>query len=107
MRSLGAIVLAGVIGMTAPAFGQHLRIGLAEDPDILDPTLARTFVGRIVFSSMCDKLIEFQSSELKDLREAVAGEYSFRVTGHRLIISGICSDCSSKRHRRISPLDLI
>ena len=31
-----------------------LRIGLAEDPDILDPTLARTYVGRIVFASFCD-----------------------------------------------------
>ena len=35
-----------------------LRIGLAEDPDILDPTLARTYVGRIVFSSFCDKLFD-------------------------------------------------
>jgi len=37
---------------------QTLRIGLAEDPDILDPTLARTFVGRIVFNSLCDKLFD-------------------------------------------------
>jgi peptide/nickel transport system substrate-binding protein len=37
---------------------QTLRIGLAEDPDILDPTLARTFVGRIVFSALCDKLFD-------------------------------------------------
>jgi peptide/nickel transport system substrate-binding protein len=35
-----------------------LRIGLAEDPDILDPTQARTYVGRIVFSSICDKLFD-------------------------------------------------
>src|SRR3984893_10141766 len=35
-----------------------LRIGLAEDPDILDPTLARTYVGRIVFSALCDKLFD-------------------------------------------------
>ena len=35
-----------------------LKIGLAEDPDILDPTLARTYVGRIVFASMCDKLFD-------------------------------------------------
>jgi peptide/nickel transport system substrate-binding protein len=35
-----------------------LRFGLAEDPDILDPTLARTFVGRIVFSALCDKLFD-------------------------------------------------
>ena len=57
--------------------------------------------------TMCDQLIEFQSSEVKELREAVASEHSFRVTGHRLIISGICRDCGSKRHRRSSPLDLI
>jgi peptide/nickel transport system substrate-binding protein len=35
-----------------------VRIGLAEDPDILDPTLARTYVGRIVFASLCDKLFD-------------------------------------------------
>ena len=43
----------------APASAQTtLRIGLAEDPDILDPTLARTYVGRIVFASICDKLFD-------------------------------------------------
>jgi len=35
-----------------------LRIGLAEDPDILDPTTARTYVGRIVFAAFCDKLFD-------------------------------------------------
>src|SRR5258705_12438408 len=35
-----------------------LRIGLAEAPDILDPTWARTLVGRIVFASFCDKLFD-------------------------------------------------
>ena len=35
-----------------------MRIGLAEDPDILDPTLARTYVGRIVFAAFCDKLFD-------------------------------------------------
>src|SRR5260370_6545274 len=35
-----------------------LAIGLAEDPDILDPTLARTYVGRIVFAAFCDKLFD-------------------------------------------------
>src|ERR1700724_940056 len=35
-----------------------LRTGLAEDPDVLDPTLARTYVGRIVFASICDKLFD-------------------------------------------------
>ena len=40
------------------ASAQTLRVGLAEDPDVLDPTLTRTFVGRIVFSALCDKLLE-------------------------------------------------
>jgi peptide/nickel transport system substrate-binding protein len=38
-----------------------LRIGLAEDPDVLDPTLARTYVGRIVFASICDKLFDIDA----------------------------------------------
>lgn len=57
--------------------------------------------------TICDELIEFQSEELKQLREAVAAEKAFRVTGHRFIITGICAECSAKRHRRQSPLDLI
>src|SRR3954470_7306093 len=40
------------------AQAQTLRIGLAEDPDVLDPTPARTFVGRVVFSALCDKLFD-------------------------------------------------
>jgi peptide/nickel transport system substrate-binding protein len=35
-----------------------LRIGLAEDPDVLDPSIARTYVGRIVFAAFCDKLFD-------------------------------------------------
>ncbi len=39
-----------------------LRVGIAEEPDILDPTLARTFVGRIVFASLCDKLYDIDQN---------------------------------------------
>src|SRR5262249_27761540 len=51
-----AAVLACACGVAAAQ--TTLRIGLAEDPDILDPTLARTYVGRIVFASICDKLFD-------------------------------------------------
>ncbi len=53
---LGLAALLGATGATAQT--SVLRIGLAEDPDILDPTLARTYVGRIVFASLCDKLFD-------------------------------------------------
>ena len=50
-----ALIFTAVSSLAA---AQTLRIGLAEDPDILDPTLARTFVGRIVFAGLCDKLLD-------------------------------------------------
>jgi Fur family ferric uptake transcriptional regulator len=53
----------------------------------------------------CDKLIEFRSEELDKLRQEVARQHQFRVTGHRLIITGICHECSRARRKR--PLDLI
>lgn len=55
----GAVVAFAV---AQPAFAQTLRFGLAEDPDVLDPTLARTFVGRIVFAAMCDKLVDIDEN---------------------------------------------
>jgi peptide/nickel transport system substrate-binding protein len=57
LRLVAAAALLALSGGVAAA-QTTLRIGLAEDPDILDPTLARTYVGRIVFASICDKLFD-------------------------------------------------
>jgi peptide/nickel transport system substrate-binding protein len=38
--------------------GGTMTVALAEDPDLLDPTQARTFVGRIVFANLCEKLYD-------------------------------------------------
>jgi Fur family ferric uptake transcriptional regulator len=59
-----------------------------------------------LYCQRCEKLIEFSSDEVKAIRDAVAREHHFRVLGHRLIIQGICADCSQKK-RRMQPLDLI
>src|SRR3954454_21985931 len=54
-----AITAAALLSLQAGVHAQStLRIGLAEDPDILDPTMARTYVGRIVFATFCDKLFD-------------------------------------------------
>src|ERR1700684_3430206 len=50
-----ALLLSLVSGVQAQS---TLRIGLAEDPDILDPPLPPTYVGRIVFAAFCDKLFD-------------------------------------------------
>ena len=52
------LLALGLTFATLATSAQTLRIGLAEDPDILDPSLARTFVGRIVFAGLCDKLLD-------------------------------------------------
>jgi peptide/nickel transport system substrate-binding protein len=59
MMRLAAIAIAVLLSFEAIAHAQTtLRIGLAEDPDALDPSTARTYVGRIVFSAFCDKLFD-------------------------------------------------
>ena len=72
-RARSALAVLGVvaIGLLATGAGGSLAaekkaggtltIGLAEDPDALDPTLARTFVGRMVFLHMCEKLYDLNA----------------------------------------------
>ncbi|HZM82644.1 MAG TPA: ABC transporter substrate-binding protein [Candidatus Limnocylindrales bacterium] len=41
--------------------GGTLRVALSAEPDKLDPTLARTLVGRTVFNAICEKLYDVDS----------------------------------------------
>jgi peptide/nickel transport system substrate-binding protein len=60
MRSLVPVLLALLCcALAAPALAAGtLRIGLNDDPDVLDPAQGGTFTGRIVFAAVCDKLID-------------------------------------------------
>jgi peptide/nickel transport system substrate-binding protein len=54
-----ALAAAALLSLATSVHAQTtLRIGLAEDPDMLDPSLGRTYVGRIVFAAFCDKLFD-------------------------------------------------
>ena len=55
---------------------QTLRVGLAEDPDVLDPSLARSFVGRVVFAGLCDKLFDIDEKLAIQPQLATAYEWS-------------------------------
>ncbi len=55
---IGALALALMLVTCGGTEAQTLRIGLQEDPDRLDPAQGATFVGRIVFAAVCDKLID-------------------------------------------------
>lgn len=59
MRTPKSFAIALTAGLMATAVhAQDLRIGLQEDPDVLDPDQSRTFVGRIVYAALCDKLVD-------------------------------------------------
>ena len=63
-----AWLLAGMlIAVMLPAGAVHaqkktLVVALNQDPDILDPTLSRTYVGRIVYAQMCEKLYDIDEN---------------------------------------------
>jgi len=61
-----------------------LRVGLAEDPDVLDPTFGRTYVGRIVFSAVCDKL--FDIDEKLNIVPQLALSYETAADGKAVTI---------------------
>ncbi len=62
MRRL-ALGLLCALSITVPATAQErtLHIGLRQDPDLLDPTLGSSYVGRIVFAGLCDKLFDIDA----------------------------------------------
>jgi peptide/nickel transport system substrate-binding protein len=62
---IAAVLLA--MAASAQAAGT-LRVGMQDDPDALDPARGGTFAGRIVFVSLCDKLVDLIPSVLSGHR---------------------------------------
>src|SRR5258706_8990336 len=81
MRWSGLFLAFAVSSVAAQS---TLRIGLAEDPDVLAPTLARTFVGRIVFAGLCDKL--FDLDEKLNIVPQLATSYKWSADNKSLEI---------------------
>jgi peptide/nickel transport system substrate-binding protein len=52
------LAAACLLVTTLPAFAQILHVALRQDLDVMDPTTATTYVGRIVFAGLCDKLFD-------------------------------------------------
>ena len=84
MRSTARRLLLALALLAAGAQAQTLRIGLAEDPDALDPSLARSFVGRIVFAGLCDKL--FDIDEKLGIVPQLATGYEWSADGKALTL---------------------
>jgi len=52
-----------------------------------------------LYCQMCNRLIEFHSGDLERLRDKVAREHDFQVTGHRMFVTGLCSECRRRQTR--------
>jgi peptide/nickel transport system substrate-binding protein len=70
--ALGLVPALALAGCTQPSSSgsggkgsggsqRTVTVALAEQPDALDPTVASTYVGRIVFANMCEKLYDIGS----------------------------------------------
>jgi len=53
-----------------------------------------------LYCTRCRRLVEFQSEELLAIRDQMANKHGFRVEGHRMIINGICRECSRNRRKK-------
>jgi peptide/nickel transport system substrate-binding protein len=80
LRCLLAALAAFAVGQ---ASAQTLHIGLRQDPDLLDPTLGSSYVGRIVFSGLCDKL--FDIDEQLNIVPRLATGYEWKDPTHLLL----------------------
>jgi peptide/nickel transport system substrate-binding protein len=63
-----------------PKAGGALMVALSAEPDALDPTTARTFVGRSVFTSICEKLYDI-NAQLQIVPQLAASLPTFSSDG--------------------------
>ena len=76
-------VVSAALGVPAAAQESTLRIGLREDPDLLDPTLGSSYVGRIVYAAMCDKLFDLDTK--LNIVPQLATDYRYEDPTHLVI----------------------
>lgn len=81
---LTATALAATL-TALPAAAQEMRIGLQDDADILDPDQSRTFVGRIVYAGLCDKLVDLDAEA--NIIPMLATDWAYSDDGLELVMN--------------------
>jgi peptide/nickel transport system substrate-binding protein len=78
------VLLAGLLCPLATPHAQStLRVGIRDDPDLLDPTFSRTYVGTVVMTALCDKLFDFDAQ--LNIVPVLATDYEWTDTQTLLI----------------------
>jgi len=83
--AVGALLLLALGGTPADAQKKTLVVALNQDPDILDPTLSRSYVGRIIYAHTCEKLYELDEN-LHIVPQLAAGMPTFSDGGKTVVI---------------------
>jgi Fur family ferric uptake transcriptional regulator len=52
-----------------------------------------------LYCTGCRTLIEFSSTEVARISDAVAAQHQFLPHGHRLLVTGLCVDCRTSRSK--------
>jgi peptide/nickel transport system substrate-binding protein len=84
VRILTACAVFLLLGAAAAPAQTVLRVGLNDDPDALDPTISRAYVGRLVFAAFCDKLFDV-TPDLKIVPQ-LATAYEWGAGGRSVVI---------------------
>ncbi|HEV7265879.1 MAG TPA: ABC transporter substrate-binding protein [Falsiroseomonas sp.] len=72
--------------LAAPALAQTtLRIGIGADPNVLDPAQSSSFVERVVFAAMCDKLVDVAPD--LSFRPELATSWEWAADGRALTLT--------------------
>ncbi|MCO5732303.1 ABC transporter substrate-binding protein [Rhizobium sp. SSA_523] len=87
MKTILRLTTALALGVLSalPSYAAELKIGLQDDADVLDPAQSRTFVGRIVYTALCDKLVDV-SPELKIIPQ-LATAWKWSEDGMKLVMT--------------------
>jgi peptide/nickel transport system substrate-binding protein len=75
--------LTTIAATAQPTTQRVMRIAMREDPDLLDPTLGSSYVGRVVYAGLCDKLFDIDQS-LHIVPQLATG-YDYRDPTHLVI----------------------
>jgi len=83
MKLAASVIAVAMVALAAGASAQTLRIGLQEDPDTLDGAKNWSFVGRQIFATMCDKLVDIAPDQ--SFVPMIATEWSTAADGRSMV----------------------
>lgn len=95
-RTLGALEEAGLIR----------KVARANDREVFEHDYGYPQHDHLI-CDRCGELVEFRNEEITRMLETIAADHGFRMSGHRLEVSGICAECARPPKRRHRKLDMI